>query len=101
MDAQLTPDYLDLEKRSVASAIKVYLTDGSVLPESLVEYPLGHVKSSYAAERVRQKFVRNMRLMFKEAEIEGFIHAIEDQQDMNIADFINLFVRDVPVNFER
>ena len=41
-DVQFTRDYHDPEKRSIANALTVELTDGTVLPEVVVEYPIGH-----------------------------------------------------------
>ena len=41
-DPQFTRDYLDPEKRSIANALHVELTDGAVLEEIVVEYPIGH-----------------------------------------------------------
>ncbi len=41
-DPQFTADYHDPEKRSIANALTVELTDGTVLPEVSVEYPIGH-----------------------------------------------------------
>jgi 2-methylcitrate dehydratase len=41
-DPQFTKDYHDPEKRSIANALNVELTDGSKLAEVVVEYPLGH-----------------------------------------------------------
>jgi len=41
-DPQFTKDYHDPEKRSIANALTVELADGTVLPEVVVEYPIGH-----------------------------------------------------------
>ncbi|MFZ2237723.1 MAG: bifunctional 2-methylcitrate dehydratase/aconitate hydratase [Dokdonella sp.] len=41
-DQAFTADYHDPEKRSIANALTVELTDGSTLPEVVVEYPIGH-----------------------------------------------------------
>lgn len=41
-DPQFTQDYHDPEKRSIANALTVELYDGTVLPEVVVEYPIGH-----------------------------------------------------------
>jgi 2-methylcitrate dehydratase len=39
---QFTFDYLDPEKRSIANALTIELTDGTKLEEVVVEYPIGH-----------------------------------------------------------
>jgi len=41
-DPQFTKDYHDPEKRSIANALTVELSDGTILPEVVVEYPIGH-----------------------------------------------------------
>ncbi|HEY4030650.1 MAG TPA: bifunctional 2-methylcitrate dehydratase/aconitate hydratase [Caulobacteraceae bacterium] len=41
-DPQFTADYHDPDKRSIANALTVVFTDGTVLPELVVEYPIGH-----------------------------------------------------------
>jgi 2-methylcitrate dehydratase len=41
-DPQFTRDYHDPDKRSIANALTVTLKDGTVLPEVVVEYPIGH-----------------------------------------------------------
>ncbi len=41
-DVQFTRDYHDPGKRSIANALTVELKDGTVLPEVVVEYPIGH-----------------------------------------------------------
>jgi len=41
-DTDFTQDYHNPEKRSIANALTVTLTDGTVLDEVVVEYPIGH-----------------------------------------------------------
>src|SRR5580704_14308410 len=41
-DPKFTADYHDPEKRSIANAVTIALKDGTVLPEVVVEYPIGH-----------------------------------------------------------
>jgi 2-methylcitrate dehydratase len=43
-DAGYTADYHNPEKRSIANAITVEFTDGTVFPEVAVEYPIGHAR---------------------------------------------------------
>jgi len=92
-DEQFTRDYLDLEKKSVSSAVSIQLADGRVLEEVVVEYPVGHVKHPRTSEDVRRKFTRNMALMFTTAETERVIKVVEEEDSMRIADFVDLLVR--------
>lgn len=41
-DPAFTRDYHDPDKRSIANGLTVRLTDGTVLPEVVCEYPIGH-----------------------------------------------------------
>jgi 2-methylcitrate dehydratase len=43
-DPAYTADYHDPEKRSIANAITVEFTDGTVFDEVAVEYPIGHAR---------------------------------------------------------
>jgi 2-methylcitrate dehydratase PrpD len=45
-DPGLTHDYLDLDKKSIGTGVTVHLKDQSVLPEILVEYPIGHAEAN-------------------------------------------------------
>ena len=43
-DANYTADYHNPEKRSIANAITVEFSDGTVFDEVAVEYPIGHAR---------------------------------------------------------
>ena len=43
-DATFSADYHDPAKRSIANALKIEFTDGSILGEEIVEYPIGHAR---------------------------------------------------------
>ena len=91
-DQQLTRDYLDFNKKSLASGVTVKLANGSVLDEVMIEFPVGHVQSSQTEARVREKFLNNMGLMFSSTETMEIIEAVE-REDMSISSFVDLFVR--------
>ncbi|KAH9890824.1 putative 2-methylcitrate dehydratase [Xylariomycetidae sp. FL2044] len=67
-DDQLTHNYMNLDKKSLAAGMTVYLTDGSILDEVLVEFPVGHAQSPKTLASVERKYKRNMGLMFSEDE---------------------------------
>ncbi|EAW14197.1 MmgE/PrpD family protein [Aspergillus clavatus NRRL 1] len=92
VDEQLTKDYLDLDKKSVGSGLTVHLQDGSVLPEVLVEYPVGHVRNPATGRGVREKFMTNMHLMFSEDEITKILEAVENDT-LSVMEFVDLFSR--------
>ena len=89
----MTRDYLDWEKKSLATGVTVALKDGSYLDEVLMEFPIGHVNSSKTTEKVREKLFRNMGLMFSYKETERVIEMLK-QGDSSIHSFVDLFARD-------
>lgn len=94
-DDELTRDYLDLDKRSIGAGMTLHLKNGSVMSEVLVEYPIGHVKNPVTTDAVREKFMRNMRLMFSDTEVAKVLEAVK-VDDLKISDFVDLFSRDAP-----
>ncbi|PYI08458.1 2-methylcitrate dehydratase PrpD [Aspergillus sclerotiicarbonarius CBS 121057] len=92
VDEGLTRDYLDPGKRSIGAGVLVRLTGGRVLEEVLVEFPVGHARNPKTREEVRRKFVRNMRLMFGEEEIEEVLRLVE-VDDLRVCEFVDLFAR--------
>lgn len=92
-DAQLTQDYMDLNKKSISCGLTVYLADNNPLDEVLVEFPVGHAANPRTSMAVKEKFRRNMSLLFSEVEIEEIYRAVE-QDDMKIFEFVDLFVRE-------
>ncbi|KAL4898021.1 hypothetical protein BDV59DRAFT_208557 [Aspergillus ambiguus] len=89
VDKKLTGDYHDLDKRSVGSALRIRLKNGTTFSDVIVEYPIGHVQNPQTVHAVREKFWRNMRLMFSDREIKAIIAATEDD-DMEINRFVDL-----------
>lgn len=60
-DPQLTKDYHDPEKRTIANALTVKLKDGTVLEEELVEAPLGHRwRREEAKPEILKKYQRHL-----------------------------------------
>ncbi|KAE8353810.1 hypothetical protein BDV28DRAFT_99995 [Aspergillus coremiiformis] len=91
-DAGFTADYYNPDIRSVANAIAVELTDGEVLDEVVVEFPVGHHKRAETLDGVIEKFRRNMGLMFDAGEVERIIDAVQ-QDGIPVDDFMTLFAR--------
>ncbi|OOF99486.1 hypothetical protein ASPCADRAFT_160362 [Aspergillus carbonarius ITEM 5010] len=92
VDEGLTSDYLDPAKRSIGAGVLVRLKGGRVLEEVLVEFPVGHARNSRTRDEVRRKFVRNMRLMFAEEEIERVLRLVE-VDELRVCEFVDLFAR--------
>jgi 2-methylcitrate dehydratase len=66
-DVGFTRDYHDPEKRSIANALTVELTDGTVLEEVVVEYPIGHKRRrEEGIPELLKKFKINLARRFPE-----------------------------------
>jgi len=73
-DPQFTKDYHDPEKRSIANAMTVTLKDGTVLPEILVEYPIGHKRRRVEGFPVLvSKFRTNLARRFPQKQQEKIL----------------------------
>lgn len=66
-DPQFTRDYHDPQKRSIANGLTIELKDGSILPEVLVEYPIGHrSRRQEGIPKLLEKYERNLSRVFSE-----------------------------------
>jgi 2-methylcitrate dehydratase len=95
-DAQFTQDYHDPTKRSIANALTVELNDGTLLPEVVVEYPIGHrLRRTDGIPLLIEKFQRNLARKFDAAQQERIMAACGEQsklEAMRVDDFVSLFV---------
>ena len=95
-DAQFTADYHDPEKRSIANALTVELTDGTVLPEVVVEYPIGHrLRRGNGIPLLLEKFEANLARRFDKAQRQRIVDASYDQaklEAMPVDDYVSLYV---------
>ena len=94
-DTSFTADYLDPEKRSIANALRIELSDGSVLEET-VEYPLGHVRRRMEGlPLLEAKFRKNLARRFSAHQQQQILGASSDQKSleaMAVNEYINLYV---------
>ncbi len=95
-DAQFTADYHDPNKRSIANALTVELTDGTVLPEVVVEYPIGHrLRRGDGIPLLLEKFKTNLVRRFDKAQQQRILDASSDQaklEAMPVDDYVSLYV---------
>lgn len=94
-DTRFTADYLDPDKRSIANALTVVLTDGTALPEVVCEYPLGHRRRrDEGLPLLEAKFRRNLARRFsgprQEAILEASRHP-ERLHAMPVHDYTDLY----------
>jgi 2-methylcitrate dehydratase len=75
-DPAFTRDYHDPEKRSIANGITVEFSDGTKLPEAVVEYPLGHKRRrAEGIPLLEKKFVTNLGRRFAAYQAEQILQA--------------------------
>jgi 2-methylcitrate dehydratase len=100
-DATFTRDYHDPEKRSIANALTVELSDGTVLDEVVIEYPVGHKRRRAEGwPLLEQKFRRNLARRYDEAGQRRILAASADRarlETMPVRDYVDLYgVKDLP-----
>lgn len=95
-DPAFTADYHDPDKRSIANAVTVELNDGTVLPEVVTEYPLGHRRRrGEGLPLLEEKFKRNLARHYTEAQQEAILRASADTaslRDMPVRDYVALYL---------
>jgi 2-methylcitrate dehydratase len=95
-DPQFTADYHDPKKRSIANALTVELNDGTVLPEVIVEYPIGHrLRRGDGIPLLLEKFETNLARRFDKAQQQRILDASSDQaklEAMPVDDYVSLYV---------
>lgn len=82
-DVQFTRDYHDPEKRSIANGLTVELIDGTVLPEVVVEYPIGHRRRrEEGIPKLLEKFRINLARIFPEKQQQSILTGSLDYQQL-------------------
>jgi 2-methylcitrate dehydratase len=94
-DPQFTRDYHDPDKRSIANALTATLKDGTVLPEVVVEYPIGHKRRrTDGMPLLEAKFRKNLARRFPEDRQRAILDASLDAgrlQAMAVNDYVDLY----------
>jgi 2-methylcitrate dehydratase len=95
-DKQFTADYHDPAKRSIANAITVELEDGSVLPEVVVEFPIGHrLRRQEGIPLLLEKFRTNLARRLSEEGQRTILEASLDRatlERMPVDEYVSLYV---------
>ncbi|HEV8019979.1 MAG TPA: bifunctional 2-methylcitrate dehydratase/aconitate hydratase [Candidatus Lustribacter sp.] len=94
-DPAFTRDYHDPEKRSIANGITIAFADGTVLPEVVVEYPLGHKRRrAEGIPLLEKKFVTNLNRRFSAEQTEAILAASLQRgvlEEMAVNDYVDLY----------
>jgi len=94
-DLQFTRDYLDPDKRSIANGITLRFSDGTILPEVVCEYPIGH--SRRRAEGVPllvEKFRTNLARRFPRERQRDILDVSLNParlDAMSVSDYVDLY----------
>jgi len=95
-DPQLSADYLDPEKRSIANGLSVRFSDGTLLPEVLVEYPLGHARRrAEGIPLLMDKFRRHLAHRFPDVQQQRILAASLDPAvlaSLPVTDYVDLYL---------
>ncbi|WP_449370074.1 bifunctional 2-methylcitrate dehydratase/aconitate hydratase [Thiomonas sp.] len=95
-DPQYTRDYHDTDKRSIANALTVTLSDGTVLPEVAVEYPIGHRRRrADGIPLLEAKFRTNLARRFPAKQQKTILDVSLDQnllESMPVHEYVDLYV---------
>jgi 2-methylcitrate dehydratase len=98
-EPQFTLDYHDPERRSIASALRVECSDGSLFEET-VEYPIGHKRRrAEGMPLLVEKFRRNLARRFGPAQQERILSLSLDAQrldPMPVNDYVDLYIPPEP-----
>jgi 2-methylcitrate dehydratase len=94
-EPRLTSDYHDPEKRSIANGLRLDLSDGSVLEET-VEYPIGHKRRrTEGMPLLVEKFKRNLARQFGAEQQARILDASLDREkleQMPVSEYVDLYV---------
>jgi 2-methylcitrate dehydratase len=95
-DPQFTADYHDPTKRSIANALTVHLTDGTTLPEVIVEYPIGHrLRRTDGIPLLLEKFRTNLARRFTPEAQQKILTTSLDQSTLEstpVDEYVSLYV---------
>ncbi len=93
---QFTKDYHDPDKRSIANALTVELSDGKKLKEVVVEYPIGHRRRrKEGMPLLVEKFKTNLARVFPPKQAAAILDLCIDSKRLNstpVNDFVDLMI---------
>jgi 2-methylcitrate dehydratase len=94
-EPRFTADYHDPGKRSIANSLRVELTDGTILEET-VEYPIGHRRRrEEGLPLLLEKFKINLRRRFADSQQQRILDASQDPErldEMPVNEYVDLYV---------
>ena len=92
---QFTADYHDPDKRSIANSLRIELSDGTVLEET-VEYPIGHKRRrADGIPLLEAKFRKNLARRLSEEQQARVLEISSDQSRLEntpVQEYVDLYV---------
>jgi len=96
-DPQLTKDYHDPSKRTIANALTVKLKDGTVLDEVLVEAPLGHrLRREEAKPEILKKYKNHIAPHYEASRANELVELAQDLeklQNYDVDKYVDLYAK--------
>lgn len=96
-DTQFTKDYHDPEKRSIANGLTIELNDGTILPEVVVEYPIGHKRRrTEGIPLLIEKYKTNLARIFPAKQQKMILTTSLDYKalvSLPVNEFVDMFTR--------
>jgi 2-methylcitrate dehydratase len=97
-DPQFTKDYHDPALRSIPNALTVRLKDGTVLPEVVVQAPLGHrLRRDEAKPETLAKYKRHLEKHFDGERVRELVELgvnYEKLVEMDVDKYVDLYVKE-------
>ena len=95
-DKNFTREYYNADKRAIANGLTVRFSDGTSLPEVVVEYPIGHKRRrAEAIPLLQQKFRTNLARRFSAAQQDKILNSSLDRvqlENMKVCDYVDLYM---------
>ncbi|QYR20939.1 bifunctional 2-methylcitrate dehydratase/aconitate hydratase [Paenibacillus sp. sptzw28] len=95
-DKRYSQDYLDADKRSIASAVQLFFADGTASEKVELEYPLGHRRRrAEAIPILERKFESNLASRLPGKQVNTIMKLCAEQEKLErtpVHEFVNLFV---------
>ena len=97
-DESFTADYFDPAKRSIANAMTIEFSDGTVLGEEVVEYPVGHARRRVEGiPLLVEKFKINLNRIFDANQQKKILDLCLDRKALEateVKDFMAMLVKE-------
>jgi 2-methylcitrate dehydratase len=95
-EKRYSQDYLDADKRSIASAVQLFFADGTASEKVEIEYPLGHRRRrAEAIPLLERKFESNLASRLPGKQVHTILNLCADQEKLErtpVHEFVDLFV---------